>query len=446
MKTIAATATPPGVSGLAVIRISGSEAIAIADKCFRSKKSLEASESHTIIYGKIYDDEKMIDTVTLSYFKAPNSYTGEDVIEIGCHGGLIIVNEILDLLYSLGAAPAAPGEFTKRAFLNGKLDLAQVEAVADIIHAVSVPGTRTAARQLKGDFTNRLQSLRTQLLDISGLLELELDFSEEGVAFVERDKIVHLLDSTITFCRNLYNSYRASEVLRSGFKVAIAGFPNSGKSTLFNSILGRRRAIVSEIAGTTRDYIEESLLLNGLKIIFTDTAGLRDTEDIIEIEGIKLVNEILEKADLILILNDLTKGAENSTKLMDEISKKFPDNEILLLQNKIDIAPENKFNIGIGISAEIGTGIDELKSVIVEKASKSIERISDILINKRHYDLLVLAEQSLTDAKNGLLSGYENELIAIDMRKATKILGELTGESWNEEVLDRIFSSFCIGK
>jgi tRNA modification GTPase len=445
MRTIAAIATPPGISGLAVVRISGDDAIDIIGKCFSDKSKLENLQSHTIIYGKIYDNDRMVDTVTLSYFKTPNSYTGEDVIEIGCHGGLIIVNEILDLLYNLGATPAQPGEFTKRAFLNGKLDLAQVEAVADIIHAVSVPGTRTAARQLKGDFTSRLQKLRLQLLDISGLLELELDFAEEGVAFVERHKIIELINSTIEFCRNLYNSYRASEVLRSGFKVAIAGFPNSGKSTLFNSILGRRRAIVSEIAGTTRDYIEESLFIDGLKIIFTDTAGLRETEDIIEIEGIRLVNEILEKADLILVINDLTKGELNSKNLVKEIAGKYPENEILLLQNKVDLEKSTP-NSGFAISAEFGTGIDVLKGKITEKASNSIERISDILINKRHYDLLFEAERSLIDAKTGLEEGMENELIAIDLRKATKILGELTGESWNEEVLDRIFSSFCIGK
>jgi tRNA modification GTPase len=234
-------------------------------------------------------------------------------------------------------------------------------------------------------------------------------------------------------------------VLRSGFKVAIAGFPNSGKSTLFNSILGRRRAIVSEIAGTTRDYIEESLFIDGLKIIFTDTAGLRETEDIIEIEGIRLVNEILEKADLILVINDLTKGELNSKNLVKEIAGKYPENEILLLQNKVDLEKSTP-NSGFAISAEFGTGIDVLKGKITEKASNSIERISDILINKRHYDLLFEAERSLIDAKTGLEEGMENELIAIDLRKATKILGELTGESWNEEVLDRIFSSFCIGK
>lgn len=446
MRTIVAQATPPGISGLAVIRLSGDDAVSIADKCFSGSRTIAESQSHTILYGKIYDGKRVVDTVTISIFRAPNSYTGEDVIEIGCHGGIVIVHEILELLIASGAVAAEPGEFTRRAFLNGKLDLSQVEAVADIIHAVSVPGTRTAARQLQGEFTERLRALRARLLDISGLLELELDFFEEGLTFVPRQDIIDLLNSAITFCRDLHESYRAGEILRSGFRIAIAGFPNSGKSTLFNALLGRKRAIVSELPGTTRDYLEEAILIDGLKFIFTDTAGLRETDDIIEIEGIRMVHEILVRADLLLVLNDVSKGEGFSDKLLDDLHEKYSDYDIMLLQNKIDLTEKSKIVKGIAISAQTGEGLDDLLDAVYVKASKSIERISDILINRRHHDLLVSAENALHDARIGLENGFDNELIAIDMRKATKILGELTGESWNEEVLDRIFSSFCIGK
>ncbi len=446
MRTIVAQATPPGISGLAVIRLSGDDAVCIAEKCFRGVRTIAGAPSHTILYGRIYASERVVDTVTVSIFLKPNSYTGEDVIEIGCHGGTVVINEILELLLAAGAVAAGPGEFTRRAFLNGKLDLSQVEAVADIIHAVSVPGVRTAVRQLQGEFTGRLRTLRTRLLDISGLLELELDFSEEGLTFVSRMDILRLLNEAIVFCRDLYGAYRAGDILRSGFRVAIVGFPNSGKSTLFNAILGRERAIVSELPGTTRDYLEEAILLGGMKFLFTDTAGLRDASDIIELEGIRLVHEILAMADLVLVLNDVSKGENFSDKLFEELHVKYPDYAFLLLQNKVDLIAQNSLGKGMPISAQRGDGVGELLNAIYAIAAKSVERVGDILINRRHYDLLVSAENALHDARTGLEGGLENELIAIDMRRATSVLGELTGESWNEEVLDRIFSSFCIGK
>lgn len=445
-RTIAALATPPGTGGLAVIRISGDNAINIASDCFLPAGKLGNAMPNTIHYGKIHNGGTILDTVTASVFLAPHSYTGENTVEIGCHGGQLIADMILNTIYSSGATPAEPGEFTKRAFLNGKLDLAQVEAVADLIHSLSVPGVQTAARQLKGEFTKRLRELRRKLLDTAGLLELELDFSEEGLDLIDKSKIRENITSTIQFCNELTESYKSAEILRSGFFVAIAGYPNSGKSTLFNALLGRNRAIVSHIAGTTRDYIEETLMLNGLAIKFTDTAGIRETEDIIEIEGIKLVESVLEQANLILVLNDASNGFDNSDSLFENLQSGYPNTKILLLQNKIDLVDtEIRHNV-LSISAITGAGINKLKELISDLAKNSTTRVSDILVNTRHANLLNEAKSSLETALGAMETFTENEIIAIDIRRATKILGELTGESWSEEVLEHIFSNFCIGK
>ena len=281
-RTIAALATAPGIAGLNVVRISGENAISIADKCFDGKSTLAEAKTHTIHYGKFVSDNTLIDTVTASVFKAPNSYTGEDTIEFGCHGGNIIAGQIVDALLEAGAVIPEPGEFTRSAFLNGKLDLTQVEAVADIIHSTSVAGALTSARQLIGEFTLRLKELRHGLIRTAGLLELELDFSEEDIELIDNSLVRERLIESRKYCNELADKFRASEVLRSGFIVAVAGFPNSGKSTLFNKILQKNRAIVSEIEGTTRDYIEEDILLGDIKVRIIDTAGLRETEDIIE--------------------------------------------------------------------------------------------------------------------------------------------------------------------
>lgn len=447
-RTIAALATPPGIGGLAVIRVSGPKAIEISDKVFKSKKSLLNASTHTISYGKVVDGDKLLDTVTASVYKAPNSYTGEDTVEFGCHGGIVVTDEIINLLLSKGALQAEPGEFTKKAFLNGKLDLAQVEAVADLIHSVSVPGSQTAARQLNGEFTTRLSKLRKQLLDIAGLLELELDFSEEDLELIDKDKLINKIGNVIEFCNEVADSYRSSEILRSGFFVGIAGFPNSGKSTLFNALLNRKRAIVSNIPGTTRDYLEEMIYINGLGIKIIDTAGIRDsTKDIIEIEGIKLVESIMEQSNMIIILNDSTQGIEHSDELYDSIKEKYPNTDTFLYQNKTDLSDISlRDKDKAGISALNGEGVNLLKQEIYKVANKSSERISDVLVNQRHATLLKEASSSLKTAQEGVELDMDNEIIAIDIRKATKILGEITGEAWNEEVLAHIFGQFCIGK
>ena len=442
--TIAALATAPGIAGLNVVRISGKEAISIADKCFVGKSTLADAKSHTIHYGNFISGETLIDTVTASIFKAPNSYTGEDTIEFGCHGGNIVAGQIVDALLAAGAVMPEPGEFTRTAFLNGKLDLTQVEAVADIIHSTSVAGALTSARQLIGEFTQRLKDLRHGLIRTAGLLELELDFSEEDIELIDNSEVRARLVESQIYCNELAEKFRASEVLRSGFVVAVAGFPNSGKSTLFNKILKKNRAIVSEIEGTTRDYIEEDILLGDIKVRLIDTAGLRETEDIIEIAGIKLVESVLEQSNLVLVLNDASKGFGQSDELFSSLKEKYPNSEFMLVQNKSDLLDSTAD--GVFVSAKTGDGVEKITDKIKSASKNSIDRINDVLINKRHADLLRRTSSEIQRGIDAIDANMQNEIIAIDIRNATNTLGEITGDRWNEEVLAEIFSGFCIGK
>jgi len=445
--TITALATAPGTAGISVVRISGPESIKIADKCFLGKVKLSESGTHTIHYGKFVADNKTIDTVTTSLFISPNSYTGEDVVEISCHGSMLVVDEIINALIKEGARHAGPGEFTRRAFINGKLDLMQVEAVADIIHSQSVQGMQTSARQIAGEFKNRLSELRQLLIDAASLLELELDFAEEDIEFLNTQQIIDRISEVREYCSQLASSFKSSEILRSGFFVGIAGYPNSGKSTLFNALLQRSRAIVSEVPGTTRDYLEETIIIDGIAIKIIDTAGLRDTEDIIEIEGIKMVESVLEQSNLILVLNDLSISESNSDVLRRQIREKFPDHETLLIHNKTDKATGDLSNsTSVRISAKLGTGLDELRNIISQKAKESTERVQDILVNQRHAVLLNKVVSELESAIDACRQGLDNTAVSIDIRRATKTLGEITGEIWSEDILNNIFSRFCIGK
>jgi len=448
--TIVALATPPGISGIAVIRLSGDDAIDIASSCFKGKIDLRNSPTHRIYYGKIVNNSECIDDVTLSIFRKPNSYTGEDVVEISCHGGMIIYNEIIKKLIHNGARLAQPGEYTKRAFINGKMDLLQAEAVADLINSVSYISEQTSARQLFGEFTKQISKFRKDLIDIASLLEIELDFTDEDVEFVSKTKVKNKVIEIINFAQILIDSYKSAQILRSGYFVAIVGYPNSGKSTLFNTLLKKNRAIVSEIPGTTRDYLEEFIYLDDIPIKLIDTAGIRQTTDIIEIEGIKFVESLLEQSNLILVLNDASISMDNSNNLYNELNKRYTSANTLLIQNKID----KIINIGnfeqteneIYISAKLGTGIDKLTKVISENAIKSISREQDILLNLRHYAILENVKKNLEDALKSINDNMGNEFIAIDIRSALNHLGELTGEVYNEEILNNIFSKFCIGK
>jgi tRNA modification GTPase len=445
--TIVALATPPGISGIAVIRISGDDAITIADKHFIGKIKLNESKSHRIHYGKFVDEDKIIDTVTTSVFLAPNSYTGENVIEISTHGSVIIYNQIILSLIKSGARLAEPGEFTKRAFLNGKLDLLQAEAVADLINSISTISEHTSLRQLEGGFTQRIMSFRKELIEIAGLLELELDFADEDIEFITKPMLETKLINILNYVQDIIDSYKASNVLRTGFYVAIVGYPNTGKSTLFNTLLKRKRAIVSEIPGTTRDYIEEFIYINDIPIKIIDTAGMRESTDIIEIEGIKLVSSIIKQSNLIVVLNDAKISLNHSDNILKELKKQYPTHDIILVHNKIDAIDKTiSNNQEISISAKYNKGIEDLKNEIYNKAKKYYIQENDIVVNQRQYNLLQEIKVNLNDALNSLKNDMENEFIAIDIRKAIKVIGELTGEIYNEDILNSIFSSFCIGK
>lgn len=448
--TIVALATPPGVSGIAVIRLSGDDAIEIAARCFQGKTDLNNSPTHRIYYGKFVNDGKFIDDVTISIFRNPNSYTGEDIVEISCHGGMIIYNEIIKTLIHRGARLAQPGEYTKRAFINGKMDLLQAEAVADIISSVSYISEQTSARQLFGDFTNKINAFRKELIDIASLLEIELDFADEDLEFIPKTRIRNQINEILKFAQSLIESYKSAQILRSGYFVAIVGYPNSGKSTLFNTLLKRNRAIVSEIPGTTRDYLEEYIYLEGLPIKLIDTAGLRDTEDVIEIEGIRFVESLLSQSNLILVLNDASISFDHSQNLYSELMKRYTTAKLMLIQNKIDRIENyhkmEKRTSELYISAKNGMGINELTQYISNEAMNSINREQDVLLNLRHYAILEKVKENLENALTSIDENLENEFIAIDIRSALTHLGELTGEVYNEEILNNIFSKFCIGK
>lgn len=452
MRTIAALATPPGVSGIAVIRISGRDAFAVADKIFKGQALPSEMKSHTIHYGNIIDNftQSIVDNVVLLIFKAPNSFTGEDVIEICCHGGKITPQIILELLYKNEISPAEPGEFTKLAFLSGKMDLVQAEAVADIIHSISVPSSQTAARQLEGGFSASISELRNKLINICSLLEIDLDFIDDNIEFSDYSLINRQIEATIKFCENLIGRYKADNILRSGFHIAIVGYPNSGKSTLFNTLLNKDRAIVSNIPGTTRDYIEDYIYINQIPVKLIDTAGMRDTDDIIEMDGIKLAERVVRQADLILLINDISGGLENSDKLFKYLDDKFPEINIKIIQNKIDKGNINEANSRntdkyIFISAKNSIGIEDLTNYISDLYRESVNSNQNILINDRHRALLIKVIEELHNTEDAL-KNKANELAAINIRNAANLFGEITGESFSEEVLNSIFSQFCIGK
>lgn len=447
--TICALATPPGVAGLAVVRISGPEAIERCNRFFRGSVSLIEVADHSIHYGWWTDGDRRIDSVTAMIFRNPHSYTGEDVIEIGCHGGPFVVEQILSSLHAVDVQPAQPGEFTRRAFINGKLDLTQVEAVADLIHSQTRVGAQTAARQLAGGFTKKLSELREQLLSASGLLEVELDFSEEGYEFVSRSAFSQTLEDAVQFSRSLVDSASSAEVLRSGFYCAVVGFPNAGKSSLFNALLDRPRAIVSHIPGTTRDYLEESVIIDGFTIHLYDTAGLRNTEDTIELQGILLTASLLEQSNMILVVNDASEGFDHSDNLAESLRIRYEGTPVHVVQNKMDLVdgliPPTR-HLDVPCSTQEDTGIDSVRKLLVASVKHSSAGIQDVLVNARQAALLRILTYHLESAHAALEIKAPADLIAIDVRAAIRIMGEISGETWNPDVLDSVFSRFCIGK
>ena len=463
--TIAAPATIPGTGAITVIRISGPEALAVAGKVVKCKsKSLESSDANSVRYGIVYGEAgSIVDEVLASVFKAPHSYTGEDSVEISCHASSFVASEILRLLCDAGARMAEPGEFTRRAFVNGKMDLAQAEAVADVISSSSSASLKVAMNQLRGGFSSELKEIRKRLLEITSLLELELDFSEEDVEFADRGKLSALLDEVLNHITSLASSFRQGNAIRNGVPVAIVGAVNAGKSTLLNSLLGDDRAIVSDIPGTTRDTVEETMTVDGILFRFIDTAGLRESEDEIEKIGISRSLMKLSEAQIVLAVLDSTDSAEvNETIINDIVSKIDPVEQLLMvLFNKVDIiAPNtnvtllnnnvsstNSKVIKLYISAKDGSGLDLLKKQLV-LSQKDITLDSDhsIVTNFRHYEALQKAASALEKVRSSVSHGLTPDLLAEDLREALAHLGSITGEVTPDEVLGQIFERFCIGK
>jgi len=451
--TIAALATPQGIGAIGVIRVSGSQAIAIVNTLFPSK-DLEAAATHTLHVGYLKYNNTIVDEVVIGLFKAPRSYTGEDVVEISCHGSYFIQNNILQILAQCGARAAKPGEFTQRAFLNGKLNLAQAEAVADLIASNTAASRKAALHTMRGGFTEVLKSIREELLTFSALIELELDFSEEDVEFADRSKLMHLLDEAAYKVKQLLQSFTLGNVIKNGVQVAIIGKPNAGKSTLLNALLNEERAIVSEIAGTTRDTIEETLNINGILFRLIDTAGIRmHTTDAIESVGVQRSLQKMRSADVVLYLFDATEMSQ--AELQQTLANMQTEGiKIITVANKMDEAGINyeaKFD-GIKdlvfIAARYNRNIDALKDVLYKSVISDDTTMPDTIItNTRHVEALEKVLQSIQLIKEGFANKTPLDLITSDLRTCLYHIGEITGsEITNEDQLDYIFSKFCIGK
>lgn len=453
--TIAAIATPPGEGGISVLRLSGEMSFDIIEEIFSLSESafkpieVDALNSHTAHFGYIFDGSSLLDEVVVSIFKNPRSYTGEDIIEISSHGGTFLVSKILALLINKGARLAEPGEFTKRAFLNGRMDLSQAEAVADLIHAKTESAHESSIKQLEGSLSEYVGKVKEDILNAASLVELELDFAEEDLEFVRKDELKNKILNIIADLEKIISSYITGRVIREGAKLVIAGNPNAGKSSLFNHLLRNNRAIVSEIAGTTRDYIEENIIINGILFNLTDTAGLRTSEDIIETEGIKRSFERIKDADIVLFMVDSSEDRSEIEKNIEFFDKNFDKVKSLLVFSKIDLNKDTGSLPGIKVSILREDSIEELKKAMVGKIAANPASVSSgqiILTNIRHKTCL---ENTVTDLRNSVNTIEENmsgEYIAIDLRNALSHLGEITGEVTNEDILANIFSKFCIGK
>ena len=479
--TICAPATVPGTGAISVIRLSGPEALTIADKVIGCRRgNISDAKGYTIRFGEVLDDTgALIDEVLTSVFRAPHSYTGENSVEISCHASSYIVSRIMELLYAAGARAAEPGEFTQRAYLNGKMDLAQAEAVADVIASQNAAAHRIAFKQMKGGFSSELRDMRGELLELVSLMELELDFSEEEVEFADRSRLDTLLEQITAHVSRLIDSFRLGNAIKNGVPVAIAGATNTGKSTLLNALLGEDRAIVSDVHGTTRDTIEETLNIDGVLFRFIDTAGLRQTSEIVEKIGIERTFKKISEASIVLGMIDLTRDFDSTDETIREILDKvdFQTQKLVLLLNKTDICEVNKNVITINnivsriedkglkaalsnytqndaqtvpilpISAKTRTGIEELRSIL---ASSQRDLLADsdttLVTNQRHLQALTDTRTSLLRLRQGLASGLPTDLAAQDIREAIYHLGSIVGEISTDEVLGNIFRNFCIGK
>lgn len=461
--TICALSTPSGSGALGVIRLSGPEAINIVHTIFDGR-DLRKQKGQSLHFGKILDGDQIIDEVLVSLFKGPHSFTGEDTVEISCHGSAYILSQVLNLLIKKGARLAKPGEYTMRAFSNGKMDLAQAEAVADLIASESKAAHQLALNQMRGGFSEKINQLREELIHFTSLIELELDFSEEDVEFADRDDLKSLVNKLLQMIQNLVDSFSTGNVLKNGIPVAIIGQPNVGKSTLLNALLNEEKAIVSEIAGTTRDSIEDEIKIGGVSFRFIDTAGIRETEDVVENIGIKRTYQMLEKANIILYLIDAIDDTKekiqtNISSIQEKI--KNTDKELILLANKIDKenlaadsvpdSIQNKIPSDVNcifLSAEKKKNIDSLENYLKQLAEEKLKNASNVMVsNARHYEALKKAGEALERVANGLEQNITGDFLAMDIRQSLFYLGEITGTiEIDRDILGSIFSKFCIGK
>eukprot|EP01093_Parvamoeba_rugata_P000028 TRINITY_DN1001_c0_g3_i3.p1 TRINITY_DN1001_c0_g3~~TRINITY_DN1001_c0_g3_i3.p1 ORF type:complete len:466 (-),score=95.62 TRINITY_DN1001_c0_g3_i3:3278-4675(-) len=460
--TIIALATPAGAGAIAIIRLSGPEAISIASNHFESVsgKVLKNQKSHTIHLGYIRDGKNVLDQALISIFKDPHSYTGENVIEISCHGSPYIQQQIIQLFLRNGCRTADAGEFTLRAFLNGKMDLSQAEAVADLISSDNAASHQIAVQQMRGGFSNEIKQLRTELLNFASLIELELDFSEEDVEFADRTQFKELLTRIQKVLQSLIDSFAVGNVIKNGIPVAIVGEPNVGKSTLLNAFLNEERALVSDIAGTTRDTIEDEISIGGIGFRFIDTAGIRETKDVVEGMGIKRTFEKIEQAQVVLLLVDGSKLLNDDQKLknividFEKIKNQNPQKPLVLLVNKSDTLSElDKVKIGKHLdsvkylSAKTGEGVEELQNSLLEFVNTGALRNNETIVtNTRHYDSLLKSLEEIEKVQFGMNENISSDLMAIDVKEALYHLGEITGQVTNDELLGNIFANFCIGK
>lgn len=462
--TIAAVATPPGEGGIAVIRVSGPNAITIADDCFRGRRTLGSVPTHTAHAGEIVSvGGTPVDQVICTVFRAPHSYTGEETVEVSCHGGVLVTQLVLETLLASGARHARPGEFTQRAFLNGRMDLSQAEAVADLIHAHSDMAHRASIQQLRGSLLKSVEALRQQLMDSASLIELELDFVDDGYEFKDKRLLLSQIENTVARLDELASSYRFGRVWREGVSVVITGSPNVGKSSLLNALLNTERAIVTDIPGTTRDFIEESVNLEGIQFRLTDTAGLRTAQDPIETEGVDRAVHLSAEADIVLFVLDQSKAMTQEEarwlRLHARERGPFRKNTIIIL-NKSDLLPHPdslptrlldllpRMSV-LRVSATSGAGLHDLKATLtdlVKSGTRSADIEKVIVTNSRHYDALTRAKAHLELCRASLNEGRSGEFVAIDLRTALDCLGEITGVVTTEDILNNIFSRFCIGK
>ena len=456
---IVAISTPSGMGAISIIRVTGDNALKKVEPFFKSKKGTKLSniKSHSLLYGDFVNNHEIIDEVVLSYYAKDKSFTGQETIEISCHGSTYIQKTIIEKLLENKIRLAKPGEFTMRAFLNGKFDLTQAEGVSDLIYSDSASMHKIALNQMRGGFQNDLKNLREELLHFTSMIELELDFSEEDVEFANKKELVALIERVKLKIQDLKNSFKYGNAIKNGVPVAIAGKPNSGKSSLLNLLLNEDKAIVSDIPGTTRDAIEDTLILDGIKFRFVDTAGLRNTDDEIEAKGIEITKSKISKASVLIYLFDINNSSES--EILEDLSEFNRDDlSIILVRNKIDLKNESTIKVEsilkkcdskikevLEISAIQKKYVDVIKEKLLD-INKLLKSEQTIITNLRHFDSLSNAESSLVDIEKGIQNGLSGDLLSIDLRRAIESIGEITGQITNDEMLGNIFSNFCIGK